>query len=80
MRITTTRHIIKAAALHLSAGLLGFMLGHAAADTPHLLHSVLLLLDLLSGALSALDEASLNTIQSMTICLEYVLCHHLVSR
>ena len=36
------------------------MLGNSASNTPHLLASVLLLLDLLSGTLSALDEASLH--------------------
>jgi len=59
MRITMTRHI---STLDLRiGGLLGFMLGNASANTPHLLHSVLLLLDLLSGSLSALDKTSLET-------------------
>lgn len=39
--------------------LLGFVSGNSAAQTPHLLHSVLLLLDLLSGALSLLLQAVL---------------------
>lgn len=39
--------------------LLGFVSGDSAANTPHLLGSVLLLLDLLSGALSLLLQAIL---------------------
>ena len=39
--------------------LLGFVSGNSAAHTPNLLSSVLLLLDLLSGALSLLLEAVL---------------------
>jgi hypothetical protein len=57
---TTTWHIIKTSTQHLSAGLLGLVLGNASANTPNLLHSVLLLLDLLSRSLSTLDKASLK--------------------
>lgn len=42
------------------------MSGNSAAQTPHLLHSVLLLLDLLSGALSLLLQAVL-WLREMTI-------------
>jgi hypothetical protein len=46
---------------HLIGVLLGFVSGNSATHTPHLLASVLLLLDLLSGSLSLLLQTVLTT-------------------